>query len=84
MSHRHWTLELLIEAVNYAAGSPRSRLRQIAALRELDDRLLDDVGITRRQALAGRPASARSRTIQRRQALPSARLLHVPERLMIR
>ncbi|WP_434956947.1 MULTISPECIES: GNAT family N-acetyltransferase [unclassified Labrys (in: a-proteobacteria)] len=44
----------------YLALSPRSRLHQRAALRELDDRLLADIGVTRRGALAGHPVATRS------------------------
>lgn len=39
------------------AGPARSR--QLAALRELDDRLLADVGITRLEARLGRPLRSR-------------------------
>lgn len=48
------------EAGRYLALSPRSRLHQRAALRELDDRLLADIGVTRREALGGRPVARRS------------------------
>jgi hypothetical protein len=48
-------LDLLIEAGRYLAGSPNSRLHQLAALRELDDRLLADVGISRCEAKLARP-----------------------------
>lgn len=44
----------LLEACRYACGCPRSRLHQRAALRGLDDRLLDDLGLTRREARTGR------------------------------
>jgi hypothetical protein len=37
-------LEVLIEVGRYACGSPHSRLHQCAALRELDARLLMDIG----------------------------------------
>jgi len=43
----------------HAAGMPPSRGRQLAALRELDDRLLADVGITRLEARLGRPLRSR-------------------------
>jgi phosphinothricin acetyltransferase len=49
-------LERLREAGRYLAGSPQSRRRQRALLREADDRLLADLGITRREAASGRPA----------------------------
>jgi uncharacterized protein YjiS (DUF1127 family) len=42
------------ELVRYLTGSPRSRLRQLAALRELDDRMLRDIGVTREEAWRGR------------------------------
>ena len=47
---------LVSELLKYAAGSPRSRLRQIQMLRDLDDRQLADIGLTRgdaRNARAG-------------------------------
>ncbi|QEN91387.1 N-acetyltransferase family protein [Labrys sp. KNU-23] len=48
------------ETGRYLAVSPRSLLHQQAALRELDDRLLADIGIARREALAGRPMARTS------------------------
>lgn len=45
---------VLIEACRYACGSPRSRLHQRAVLRGLDDRRLNDLGLTRREARTGR------------------------------
>jgi phosphinothricin acetyltransferase len=48
-------LERLREAGRYLAGSPLSSGRQLAILREADDRLLADLGITRREAASGRP-----------------------------
>jgi uncharacterized protein YjiS (DUF1127 family) len=42
------------EACHYIAGSPHSRLRQLEALRQLDDRLLADIGLTREEARLGR------------------------------
>jgi uncharacterized protein YjiS (DUF1127 family) len=45
--------DLWREFVRYLTGSPRSRLRQRAALRELDDRMLRDIGVTREQAWRG-------------------------------
>lgn len=49
----------LVEAWRYFGLSPRSRWRQLQVLRELDERLLRDVGISRREAIAGRPLSDR-------------------------
>lgn len=40
---------MLLEAARYLSGCPRSRLHQRAALRDLDDRLLLDIGTTRRE-----------------------------------
>lgn len=48
----------LLEACRYACGSPRSRLHQRAALRGLDDRRLNDLGLTRREARTGRREGA--------------------------
>lgn len=42
----------LAEAWLYVSGSRRSRLRQVAALRDLDDRLRSDIGLPRRPAPA--------------------------------
>ena len=39
-------LNVLLEAGRYLRGSQRSRIQQLAALRELDDRLLADIGVT--------------------------------------
>ena len=47
------------EGGRYLALSPRSRLHQRAALRELDDRLLADIGLTRLEALVGLPVAGR-------------------------
>jgi uncharacterized protein YjiS (DUF1127 family) len=47
--------EALLEAGRWLAGPQHSRLRQRAALRDLDDRLLADVGISREEARRGRP-----------------------------
>ena len=51
--------DILQEAARYLTASPHSRLRQLHALRELDDRLLADVGVTRREALCSRPIRRR-------------------------
>lgn len=53
----------LTELGRYVTGSPRSRWRQQAALLELDDRLLRDVGLTRREALAAPGWTAGGRLI---------------------
>lgn len=45
----------MLEIVRYIGGSPWSRARQRAALRNLDDRLLADIGLSREQVLSGRP-----------------------------
>ena len=42
----------LLEIFRYLAGSPHSRTRQLKALRDLDSRLRDDVGISYRDAHA--------------------------------
>jgi hypothetical protein len=47
-------LDLFLEAGRYLALSPQSRLRQRAALRELDRRLLADIGVTTAEAARGR------------------------------
>ena len=41
---------MLLEAGRYLAGLPASRLRQLGVLRDLDDRLLTDIGGKRRPA----------------------------------
>lgn len=43
----------MVEIGRYLGGSPWSRTRQRAALRNLDDRLLSDIGLSREQALSG-------------------------------
>ncbi|MFC7399865.1 GNAT family N-acetyltransferase [Chelatococcus sp. GCM10030263] len=45
---------ILLEVGRYLAGSPQSRLRQREALRDLDRRLLADIGVTRGKAQVGR------------------------------
>jgi len=42
-----------MEIGRYIGGSPWSRLRQREALRNLDDRLLSDIGLSRGQVLSG-------------------------------
>ena len=44
---------VLLEIGWFFAVAPQSRLHQLAQLRELDDRLLSDIGVTRREAIAG-------------------------------
>lgn len=44
-----------MEIARFIGGSPWSRTRQRAALRNLDDRLLSDIGLTREQVLSGGP-----------------------------
>jgi len=51
---------MVLEAARYLSGCPRSRLHQRAALRDLDDRLLLDIGTTRREARARRGRDAGS------------------------
>lgn len=46
--------DLLLELVRYLANSPHSRLRQLAELRGLDDHLLKDIGVSKREARLGR------------------------------
>jgi L-amino acid N-acyltransferase YncA len=46
-----WVRELAL----FFSGSPQSRWRQLAALRELDDRMLRDIGISRAETMCGRP-----------------------------
>ncbi|MBN8939408.1 MAG: GNAT family N-acetyltransferase [Rhizobiales bacterium] len=48
--------ELLTEIARYLVASPHSRLVQRRALRELDDRLLADIGLTRAAIAVSRPA----------------------------
>lgn len=84
MTDRLWILNVFVEAVRYASGSPLSRRRQLAALRDLDARLLADVGISKGEAAAGCSAKARLRVTRDRETLPSARRLLMPERLLIR
>jgi len=51
---------MALEVARHLSGCPRSQLRQRAALRELDDRLLLDIGTTRRETRTrwGRDASS--------------------------
>lgn len=47
--------QLLLEAANYLGASQQSRYQQLRALRELDEHRLADIGVTREEALTGRP-----------------------------
>ena len=47
--------QLLREAANYLGASQHSRYQQLRALRELDEHRLADIGVTRQEALTGRP-----------------------------
>ena len=51
------TLRAILDGVREAAlcciGSPHSRTRQLAALRNLDAHLLNDIGLTREEARRG-------------------------------
>jgi L-amino acid N-acyltransferase YncA/uncharacterized protein YjiS (DUF1127 family) len=49
-------LRALLEAGCHLAGSQHSRIRQLEALRELDDRLLADIGVTPDEVRNGAPA----------------------------
>ncbi|HZH10214.1 MAG TPA: DUF1127 domain-containing protein [Microvirga sp.] len=67
---------LVREAVLYLAASPDSYLRQRAALRELDDRLLADIGLNRsdiRKMRTGFWTSLRIRLASREPTSASAR-----------
>lgn len=44
----------LHELWRYVVASPLSRKRQLETLRQLDDHLLNDIGITREEAQYGR------------------------------
>ncbi|WP_295136036.1 GNAT family N-acetyltransferase [uncultured Reyranella sp.] len=52
MSRRSGLGEVLMEIGRYIGGSPWSRIRQREALRNLDDRLLSDIGLSREQILS--------------------------------
>ena len=53
MSHRSRLGDFIMEIGRYIGGSPWSRTRQREALRNLDDRLLSDIGLSREQVLSG-------------------------------
>ncbi|MFB9262624.1 DUF1127 domain-containing protein [Bradyrhizobium erythrophlei] len=46
--------DFLIELARYLTASPHSRIRRWAALRELDDHLLRDIGLSRCEVERGR------------------------------
>lgn len=52
MSLRNGFGDIVMEIGRYIGGSPWSRLRQREALRNLDDRLLSDIGLSREQVLS--------------------------------
>jgi uncharacterized protein YjiS (DUF1127 family) len=43
----------------FFAADSRSRLHQLAQLRDLDGRLLSDIGVSRREAITGHRASGK-------------------------
>ena len=47
--------QLLREAADYVGASQHSRYQQLRTLRELDEHRLADIGVTRQEALSGRP-----------------------------
>jgi len=52
MSYRNVSIKCFLKEVAlYLTASPRSRIRQLNALRRLDDRLLMDIGVTRSETL---------------------------------
>ena len=53
MSHRNGFGDIVMEIGRYIGASPWSRIRQREALRNLDDRLLSDIGLSREQVLSG-------------------------------
>ncbi|MFZ5791434.1 MAG: DUF1127 domain-containing protein [Pseudomonadota bacterium] len=69
----------LTELGRYLQGSPQSRWRQREALLALDDRLLRDVGLTRREVLAGRRWTSGGRPVPPH-GLPGIRGLAPSER----
>ena len=58
---QNWIKHLAREAIRYLAGSAQSRLRQHEALRDLEERLLTDIGISRDQARHSRLGITASR-----------------------
>ncbi|TAJ32998.1 MAG: GNAT family N-acetyltransferase [Reyranella sp.] len=64
MSRRCAVGGLIVEIGRYIGGSPWSRARQRAALRNLDDRLLADIGLTREEADVGGPTMKTAVTVR--------------------
>lgn len=56
--------QLLLEAANYLGASQHSRYQQLRALRELDEHRLADIGVTRQEALTGRPDRTERRPVR--------------------
>lgn len=67
------TCRLLSEMLHWFAAAPQSRRRQREILRELDDRRLADLGISRGEALRGRrdPGRADALTERPNRACPT-------------
>ena len=57
-------LAWLHEVAAYLGASPGSRLRQMERLRELDERMLRDIGLTRADVLRGRPECSTNRPVE--------------------
>ena len=64
MSRRCAVGGFIVEIGRYIGGSPWSRARQRAALRNLDDRLLADIGLTREEAQSGGPTMKTAVTVR--------------------
>lgn len=62
----------LREIVLYVGASPASHWHQLDSLRDLDDRLLKDIGICRQAAACGRPQDSRAVAAWARDTLNSA------------
>lgn len=56
---RYGLRAILLEAGRYLAGSENSRIRQLRAMRQLDARLLEDIGLTPAEARRGYPLRSR-------------------------
>jgi hypothetical protein len=52
-----WLMDLSLELGRYLIGSPRSRIRQMRALRRLNDHLLADIGLARHEVRKAYPPS---------------------------
>lgn len=64
----HWRLTFRQTAQEigwYFALSPQSRSRQLGQLKELDDHLLQDIGVTRSEAITGRKDASGNSTMER-------------------